>query len=133
MKIGELADKTGMAASAIRFYEQSGLLPAPERGANGYRVYTDAALKRLQLIQIAQNLGFTLDAIRAVMALEGVAFQDGLMRNLDTRLGEIDQMMEALRVQRQSLLDTRGKLREAWAKQECLSNADLSPPAVKNL
>ena len=133
MKIGELAERSGIAASAIRFYEQAGLLPKAARGANGYRVYAEAALERLHLIHIGQNLGFTLDAIRAVMALEGVAFQDGLMRNLDTRLGEIDQMMEALRVQRQSLLDTRGKLKEAWAKQECLSNADLSPPTVKNL
>ncbi|MES2347283.1 MerR family transcriptional regulator [Duganella sp. Dugasp56] len=133
MKIGELAERSGIAASAIRFYEQEGLLPKAVRGANGYRVYTEAALERLHLIHIGQNLGFTLDAIRAVMALEGAALQDGLMQNFDMRLGEIDQMMEALSAQRQSLLDTREKLREAWAKQECLSNANLSPPTVKNL
>ena len=39
MKIGELSQRTGMATSAIRFYESSGLLPAAERGANGYRQY----------------------------------------------------------------------------------------------
>ncbi|CAN7334488.1 MerR family transcriptional regulator [Duganella sp. LjRoot269] len=133
MKIGELAERSGIAASAIRFYEQEGLLPKAVRGANGYRVYTEAVLERLHLIHIGQNLGFTLDAIRAVMALEGAALQDGLMQNFDTRLGEIDQMMEALSAQRQSLLDTREKLRDAWARAECLSNANLSPPAVKNL
>ncbi|WP_353400371.1 MerR family transcriptional regulator [Duganella hordei] len=87
MKIGELAERSGIAASAIRFYEQAGLLPKAARGANGYRVYAESALERLHLIHIGQNLGFTLDAIRAVMALEGAALQDGLMQNFDTRLG----------------------------------------------
>ncbi len=58
MKIGELAQRAGVAASAIRYYEQLGLLPKPVRGVNGYRVYSDSALERLHLIQIGQNLGF---------------------------------------------------------------------------
>ncbi|WP_242447891.1 MerR family DNA-binding transcriptional regulator [Serratia marcescens] len=58
MKIGELAQRAGMAASAIRYYEQLGLLPKPVRGVNGYRVYGDSALERLHQIQIGQNLGF---------------------------------------------------------------------------
>lgn len=55
MKIGELADKTGMASSAIRYYEQSGLLPKAERGANGYRDYSEAAVEHLRRIQMAQK------------------------------------------------------------------------------
>ncbi|MBX9332205.1 MerR family DNA-binding transcriptional regulator, partial [Serratia marcescens] len=51
MKIGELAQRAGVAASAIRYYEQLGLLPKPVRGVNGYRVYSDSALERLHLIQ----------------------------------------------------------------------------------
>jgi DNA-binding transcriptional MerR regulator len=46
MKIGELAAAAGVAASAIRFYEQSGLLPAAQRGGNGYRSYSNDAIER---------------------------------------------------------------------------------------
>jgi DNA-binding transcriptional MerR regulator len=126
MKIGELADKTGMAASAIRFYEQSGLLPPPERGANGYRVYTDAALKRLQLIQIAQNLGFTLDSLRSVFSdCQGFSMDD-LLEGLDGRVREIDQLMAGLRAQRQDLTAMRSTLRDTWAKGECVDPETLA-------
>jgi DNA-binding transcriptional MerR regulator len=47
MKIGELAARSGIAASAIRYYEQAGLMPKAERGANGYRAYGDSALERV--------------------------------------------------------------------------------------
>jgi DNA-binding transcriptional MerR regulator len=82
-EIGELAARSGIAASAIRYYEQAGLMPKAERGANGYRAYGDSALERVNLIQIGQKLGLTLEAIRAVMALEGDALHEGLMKNLD--------------------------------------------------
>ncbi|RZT04309.1 DNA-binding transcriptional regulator, MerR family [Duganella sp. CF402] len=119
MKIGELAERTGMAASAIRYYEQAGLMERAERGANGYREYGDAALERLNLIQIGQQLGFTLDAIRDVLALEGDALHGGLMQQLDTRLQDIDQMMEALAKQRASLLETKAKVQATWERGEC--------------
>ena len=127
MKIGELAERSGIAASAIRYYERAGLLQKAARGANGYRAYEESALERLHLIQVGQSLGFTLDAIRAVVALEGVALQDGLMQNFDARLSEIDRMMQSLHTQRESLLEARRKMEQAWANNECLSSADLSP------
>src|SRR5471032_3169770 len=71
MKIGELAAATGLAPSAIRFYEQSGLLPAAQRAANGYRSYSVEAVERLRYIQLAQALGFTLDTLRAGIVNRG--------------------------------------------------------------
>lgn len=130
MKIGELAQRSGVAASAIRYYEKAGLLPKAVRGANGYRVYAETALERLHLIQIGQNLGFTLEAIRAVSMLEGPAFHDGLLHKLDARLGEIDSMVRTLNAQRASLLDTREKLTRSWANDQCLSNAELVADAA---
>ena len=127
MKIGELAERSGLAASAIRYYERVGLLPKPKRGANGYREYGDATLEQLHVIDIGQSLGFTLDAIRAVLALEGDALKEGLMQNLAARLVEIDKMALALQAQRTSLMETERKLRESWAKDACLDNASLAP------
>lgn len=65
MKISELATKTGLSIDTIRFYEKKGLLNDQhvQRQANAYRVYTDAAVERLRLIQQAKRLGFTLAEI----------------------------------------------------------------------
>ena len=77
MKIGELAQRAGVAASAIRYYEQLGLLPKPVRGVNGYRVYSDSALERLHLIQIGQNLGFRCRRSSAMLALQAALMRMG--------------------------------------------------------
>lgn len=57
MRIAELARRAGVAASAIRWYEQAGVLPAPPRRDNGYRDYGDADLARLRLVVALRRLG----------------------------------------------------------------------------
>jgi arsenate reductase len=57
MKIAELAKRAGIAASAVRFYEDVGVLPPGRRLANGYREYTDADLARLRLVVALRRLG----------------------------------------------------------------------------
>jgi DNA-binding transcriptional MerR regulator len=125
MKIGELADKTGMAPSAIRYYEQSGLLPKPERGANGYRDYAEAAIERLRRIRMAQSLGFSLDAIRSVFASNEELSKDDLIGKLDGRLKEIEQLVDTLRAQHQHLRNLRATLQATWAEGECLNTSSL--------
>ena len=69
MLIGDLADRAGLSAKAIRFYEQAGLLPQPPRTSGGYRDYPPGALDRLAFIRHAQSAGFTLADIRGVLAV----------------------------------------------------------------
>jgi MerR family copper efflux transcriptional regulator len=126
MKIGELAAATGVAASAIRFYEQSGLMPAAPRGGNGYRTYSNDAIERLRLIQISQSLGFSLDTLRAVFASAEGFTKDELMRNLDVRLVEIDKLLSTLRSQRRELRDLRETLRRSWAAGNCVDATTLA-------
>ena len=129
MKIGELAAATGLAPSAIRFYEQSGLLPAAKRSANGYRSYSAEAVERLRYIQLAQALGFTLDTLRAGFAnqqtLSQDQKQDEMLQRLDARLGEVDHMLETLRAQRKDLLAVRERLLATWATGDCLDPASV--------
>jgi len=69
--IGELAKQAGVKPDSVRFYERNNLLPKPQRSANGYRVYDEAAPNRLKFIKRAQALGFSLDEIRRILNLRG--------------------------------------------------------------
>ncbi|AUH65966.1 MerR family transcriptional regulator [Paracoccus zhejiangensis] len=66
MKIGEIAKAAGVTTSRIRFYEREGIIPAAERGPNGYRDYDTRLITLLQFIEQAQSLGFTLREISDV-------------------------------------------------------------------
>jgi MerR family redox-sensitive transcriptional activator SoxR len=66
MTIGELAAQSGLKPSAIRFYEKTGLLPAPNR-KNGRRVYASEATHRLFLVAFAKQTGFSLPEIKLLL------------------------------------------------------------------
>ncbi|GAB7542822.1 MerR family transcriptional regulator [Cupriavidus sp. 8B] len=119
MKIGELAARTGMTTSAIRFYEQSGLFPKAGRGPNGYRNYDDAAAERLRQIQLARRLGFSLEEMRAaVEAMKGFS-KEGLLERIDQRLREIDELRAKLDGQCAELHQIRDALQAEWAAGRC--------------
>ena len=67
LPIGALARSTGLAASAIRYYEKAGLLPRPAR-QSGQRRYSAAAVGRLRMIQIAREAGFTIAETRTFLS-----------------------------------------------------------------
>jgi DNA-binding transcriptional MerR regulator len=119
MKIGELAERSGIPASTIRYYEKEGLLPKVQRRANGYRVYQANTLDRLDLIQLGQKLGFSLDTIRSIAALHGTALKDALLGQLDARLQEIDRLQAILDGQRRSVVTARESVLGAPANGEC--------------
>jgi MerR family redox-sensitive transcriptional activator SoxR len=67
MKIGQLATRAGLHASAIRYYEKRGLLAAPQR-VGGQRRYSSDALDRVLLIRFASDMGFTLAEIKIFLS-----------------------------------------------------------------
>src|SRR5215472_17066451 len=67
MKIGELAARTGVNASAIRYYEKMGLLQAPSR-IGGQRLYAGGAVDRVLLIRFASEMDFTLPEIKLFLS-----------------------------------------------------------------
>jgi len=67
LTIGEVARRSGVAASALRFYEERGLITA-ERAGSGHRRYARPVLRRIAFIVFAQRIGLTLDEIGAELA-----------------------------------------------------------------
>lgn len=69
MRIGELARRSGVPATALRYYEQLGVLPEPGRTEAGYRAYGEDAVDRLAFIRAAQAVGLTLAEVRQVLSV----------------------------------------------------------------
>ena len=103
--IGQVARQSGIATSAIRYYEEIGLLPAPTR-VNGRRRYDTSAPQRLAVIARAQQAGFTLEEIRTLFfgfaaGTHPSARWEPLARrklaDLDAQVARIRAMQELLR------------------------------------
>lgn len=120
MRIGVLSAKTGIAPSAIRFYESRGLLPAPTRNTNGYRSYDEADVKRLHIITLSQSFGLSIDALCAVFADNGSFSKDEMLARLDTRLGEIHGLIRTLSAQQSELRRVRETLADNWDAGVCV-------------
>jgi DNA-binding transcriptional MerR regulator len=92
MSITQLAAKASVAPDTIRYYERTGLLPAPARTAGDHRRYHEHALDRLQFIRGAKRLGLRLDAIAELLALRdtGQCPCEPAAELLRSRLAEID-------------------------------------------
>ena len=115
MRIGELAAKAGITTKTLRFYEETGLLPPPDRAANGYRDYGPAVLSRLDFIRRGQAAGLTLSQIREVIEIRdgGDAPCEHVYRLLTERLADVDRHIADLEVLRATLVQRRDQAESA--------------------
>jgi MerR family redox-sensitive transcriptional activator SoxR len=103
MTIGEIAQRTGMRASAIRYYERIGLLPRAPR-AGGQRRYEHAVLHRLSAIRLAQRAGFSLDEIQHLFDAERLPGGAGYRELVERKLNEVRMQIGEAQVMEQMLL-----------------------------
>ncbi|QKV80682.1 MerR family transcriptional regulator [Amycolatopsis sp. Hca4] len=98
-QISELARRSGVPASTLRFYEQAGLLPAARTGS-GYRVYGEEAVARLEFIGAAKHLGLPLEEIRQLLGAweAGVCAEvrEGLRPLVAERIAEAERRIAEL-------------------------------------
>lgn len=105
LKIGQLAQASGVSAKTIRYYEEAHLLPPASRAENGYRLYAAEDVDRLQFIRNARSLDFSLDDLREVLALRdrGEAPCRAVVNLLQEKSVEIEARIEQLRRLQQEL------------------------------
>ena len=70
LKIGQVAKQSGISVETVRYYEQRGLIPEPDRLPSGYRVYPENILQRLHFIHRCKDLGFSLQEIGELLSLQ---------------------------------------------------------------
>lgn len=114
MRIGELADAVGVNPKTIRFYESTGLLPAPGRLPSGYRDYSENDLQRLVFVRTAQRLGLPLSDIGEILAFKDRGETPcGYVRAVLTRqVAELDDRIRELAALRDQLRALQTATRE---------------------
>jgi len=107
MLIGELAERAGVNPKTIRFYEDVGVLPPPERTSAGYRRYGPEDLDRLAFVRRAQQLDLRLEEIAEILALRdrGQAPCDLVRQVAERRLAEVEARIVELHRIRDELRD----------------------------
>lgn len=125
MKIGELAKRSGLTTSRIRFYESEGLLPAVGRQANGYREYSAESVMVLEIIANAQKAGFSLGEIRSLLPSAQVAMDhDKLVAALEQKVADIDALEKRLSLNKSQLLALIDDVRNRPDGLDCAGNAE---------
>jgi DNA-binding transcriptional MerR regulator len=127
LKIGDLAVRSGFSRDTLRFYERVGLLHPPRRTAAGHRVYDEDALERLRFIRGCQELGLTLDDIRALLKVHELPEREvcpGVAERLRFRLRAIDQQLSTLE---------NFRLRLVESIHQCEHNTSSGCPVVQHL
>lgn len=118
--IGALADRTGLAVSAIRYYESQGLI-APWRNGGGQRRFHRADIRRLSFVMIAQQFGFSLPEIRELLV--------GLPGKRTPTPADWARISETFRNRLDARIDTLQKLRDNL--DGCIGCGCLSLPKCK--
>jgi DNA-binding transcriptional MerR regulator len=105
MRIGELAQRTGVSTKTIRYYEDIGVLPQPMRGANDYRDYPPNAVDRLRFVRDAQATGLTLTEIASILESRshGESTCGHVTELLEHHLRDLDEHIETLKRTRETL------------------------------
>ncbi len=120
MRIGELAEKARTTTSTLRYYEERGLLPQPERTPTGYRSYGDESIQRLEFIDRARAAGLTLAQTAEILDVRdsGHSPCDHVRGLLDRQLVDIDAQIEKLQALRSNIVELRANA-TATASEPC--------------
>ena len=117
MRIGEIANRSGVTVDTVRFYERLGVLPSPEREPSGYRDYAPETVERIQLTRELQAIGFTLNEV-----IDALAAHDAGDATCDSERWRLEAVLERVDAKLADFDALRGRIveaREACAAGRC--------------
>ncbi len=143
LTIGQVAERSGLPVKTIRFYEEQGIVPPPERSDGGFRLYTPVDVRRLRLVRLAKLIGLSLSEIQALVAQafasECADFADELLARIagqqaaiDARIGELEALKRELADLTQHVEHSRERLEPGQRVAACdfcpILDVDVAPP-----
>ncbi|MCP5125612.1 MAG: MerR family transcriptional regulator [Gammaproteobacteria bacterium] len=105
LTVGELAKAAGVHVETVRYYQRRGLLTTPERPYGTIRRYSNADSNRLCFIRRAQRLGFTLDEIAQLLALDTFRDRDQARALAEIKVADLDARIADLQAMRRVLVE----------------------------
>ena len=124
MTIGVLAKAAGVGVETVRYYQRRGLLGEPRRPARGARRYDGDAVARIRFIRRAQEVGFALEEVKALLALGETPDCRGARTLAARKLDAVESRIRDLERMRQALFDLI---------QQCDEGARRSCPIIESL
>ena len=103
IQIGDLAKRAGVTVDTVRFYERRKLLPSAPRTGGGFRLFAPEAVERIRFIKQAQELGFSLEEIKGLLATGGAEECRRVRDLLKTKIDDLDVRMKAMKEFRRTL------------------------------
>lgn len=119
LTIGALAKAAGVGVETIRYYQRRGLLHEPNQLRGAYRVYGAEELARLRAIRRAQELGFSLDEIGELLALNEDTDRERARALAQTKIGLIDARIRQMQDMRNALTELVGCCQRTDAATPC--------------
>ena len=107
LQVRDIIKETGLNRETLRFYEQKGLLPKPQRTQSGYRLFDSDVIHRFKFIKLAQEVGFSLSEIVGLLNLgqKKSVSKDELKSIADEKISNIDARIKSLKAMRKLLSD----------------------------
>jgi MerR family copper efflux transcriptional regulator len=126
MNIGEASARSGVSAKMIRYYEEIGLLPEPDRRESGYRLYDESDVHRLRFVRRARDFGFPVERIRELLRLwhDRKRPSADVKRIAEAHVGELDKKIAELTALRNAMKDL-AKRCHGDQRPDCPILADL--------
>ena len=119
LTVGELAKAAGVHVETVRYYQRRGLLATPERRYGTIRRYTDADHNQLRFIRRAQHLGFTLEEIAQLLALDALRDRDRARTLAEIKVADLDARIVDLQAMRRVLVERIAHCAHGQSAEPC--------------
>ncbi len=121
MKIGVLAEKSGLSIQTIRFYERKGLLPPPERTQANYRVYANDTLQHLLFIKQCRALDMTIEEIDQLLVTRAnpESSCESVNATIQKHIDDVAHRMAELKALQKTLVSIRSACADNKKVKEC--------------
>lgn len=119
LTIGALARAAGVGVETVRYYQRRGLLPEPTQKRGAYRVYGEHELARLRAVRRAQQLGFSLEEIEGLLALNEDTDRDRARALAQSKIALLDERIRQMLEMRNALMELVGCCQRTDATAPC--------------
>ena len=123
LTIGQVADRSGVGIETVRFYEREGLLAKAARTESGYRQFDEEVIARLQFIQRAKELGFTLHEIKELpcpaLHVDPDTSCEDVKARAEAKIADIEDKIRTLQRMKKALVRLTQECCEKGGGSEC--------------